>query len=56
MVFNDSLYAGINNSVGISDYISNNKEDSSFQKLLFKYIDDSGLKDSTVYKKARIDR
>ena len=37
------------------DFIKNNKK-PSFSKLLFKYIDKSGLIDSEVYKKAGIDR
>lgn len=40
----------------IDDYIDNNKNDNLFQKLLFKYIDDRGLKDSDVYNKVHIDR
>ncbi len=40
----------------IDDYITSNKDDDKFQKLLFKYIDDKGLKDSDVYKKVHIDR
>jgi len=39
----------------IETFINDNKEDK-FQKLLFKYIDDKGLKDSDVYKKVHIDR
>ncbi len=40
----------------IDDYITNNKDGDKFQKLLFKYIDNRGLKDSDVYKKVHIDR
>ena len=40
----------------ISNYIDENKDDNNFQKLLFKYIDDKGLKDSEVYNKVYIDR
>ena len=40
----------------VEDYITNNKDDDKFQKLLFKYIDERGLKDSDVYKKVHIDR
>ncbi len=40
----------------VDDYISNNRDEDKFQKLLFKYIDDKGLKDSDVYKKVHIDR
>ncbi len=40
----------------IDDFINSNKDDDKFQKLLFKYIDERGLKDSDVYKKVHIDR
>ena len=40
----------------IDDYINNNKEESKFQTLLFKYIDERNLKDSDVYNKVNIDR
>ena len=40
----------------IDDYIENNKNDNRFQKLLFEYIDERGLKDSDVYNKVNIDR
>ena len=40
----------------VDDFIQSNKDDDKFQKLLFKYIDDKGLKDSDVYKKVHIDR
>ncbi len=40
----------------IDDYINNNKDESKFQKLLFKYIDERALKDSDVYNKVNIDR
>ena len=40
----------------IDSYIDKNKDDNKFQKLLFKYIDDKGLKDSDVYNKAYVDR
>lgn len=39
----------------INTFINDNKEDS-FQSVLFKYIDDSGLSDSEVYNKVNIDR
>jgi len=42
--------------VDVDSYITNNKDDDKFQKLLFKYIDGKGLKDSDVYKKVHIDR
>ena len=42
--------------ISVSDYIIQNKDEEKFQKLLFKYIDDKGLKDSDVYKKVHIDR
>ena len=40
----------------LENYIKENKEDSKFQKLLFKYIDERNLKDSDVYNKVNIDR
>ena len=40
----------------INEFVDNNKNDNKFQKLLFKYIDDRGLKDSDVYNKVHIDR
>ncbi len=40
----------------VSTYIDNNNDGDKFQKLLFKYIDDKGLKDSDVYKRVHIDR
>ena len=40
----------------IDNYIDDNKDDNKFQKLLFSYIDDKGLKDSDVYNKVNIDR
>ena len=40
----------------IDNYIDDNKDDNKFQKLLFSYIDNRGLKDSDVYNKVNIDR
>ena len=40
----------------INDYIKNNKEESEFQKVLFKFIDERQLKDSDVYNKVHLDR
>ena len=40
----------------IDDYIEDNKDENKFQKLLFKLIDDRGLKDSDVYNKVNVDR
>lgn len=40
----------------ISEFINNNKEESSFQTTLFKMIDDRNLIDSDVYNKVHIDR
>ena len=40
----------------IDNYIDDNKDDNRFQKLLFSYIDNRGLKDSDVYNKVNIDR
>lgn len=39
----------------MADYI-NKKKKPSFNKLLFKYIDKSGMSDAEVYKKAGLDR
>ena len=46
----ESSYSSIDN------YIDDNKEDNKFQKILFSYIDNKGLKDSDVYNKVNIDR
>ena len=43
-------------SASIDEYINNHKDESKFQKLLFKYIDERNLKDSDVYNKVNIDR
>ena len=43
-------------SANIDEYIKEEKEESKFQKLLFKYIDSKNLKDSDVYNKVGIDR
>ena len=40
----------------IDEYINDNKDESKFQTLLFKYIDEKKLKDSDVYNKVNIDR
>lgn len=41
----------------IDDYIEDNKdEDSTFQKTLFKMIDDRNLVDADVYNKVHVDR
>lgn len=40
----------------IDKFIDNNKNDNKFHTLLFKLIDEKGLKDSDVYNKAHIDR
>ena len=40
----------------ITNFIQDNKEEDTFQTLLFKYIDDRNLKDSDVYNKVNIDR
>ena len=40
----------------INDYIKNNKEESEFQKVLFKFIDKRQLKDSDIYNKVHLDR
>ncbi len=41
--------------MSISEYLNCSKS-LSFNELLFSFIDESGLKDSVVYKKADIDR
>ena len=43
-------------NISLDKFINENKEDTKFQKLLFKYIDDRNLKDSDVYNKVNIDR
>ncbi len=43
-------------NISLDKFISENKEDNKFQKLLFKHIDDRNLKDSDVYNKVNIDR
>ena len=40
----------------INNFIDNELDENKFQKLLFKHIDNRGLKDSDVYNKANIDR
>lgn len=40
----------------VDNYINESNKESHFQELLFKYIDDRGLKDSDVYNKVHIDR
>jgi len=47
------LSAGASN---IDNFIDNELNENKFQKLLFKFIDDRGLKDSDVYNKAQVDR
>ncbi|MBQ7104546.1 MAG: hypothetical protein IJN90_01670 [Bacilli bacterium] len=43
-------------SPNLDEYLKQEKEESKFQKLLFKYIDSRNLKDSDVYNKVNIDR
>lgn len=43
-------------SLNVSNYIEENKEEECFQTKLFSLIDEKNLKDSEVYKKANIDR
>ena len=43
-------------SITFTHYINDEKEENTFQTLLFKYIDERGLKDSDVYNKVNIDR
>ena len=52
--FADCSEKSLNTS--ITTYIDDNKDGNVFQKLLFKHIDDRGLKDSDVYNKVHIDR
>ena len=40
----------------ISTYLEDEKEESSFQTLLFQMIDERNLKDSEVYNKVHLDR
>lgn len=40
----------------IKDFLDKHEEDSNFQTMLFKLIDDRNLKDSDVYNKVHIDR
>ena len=40
----------------VDNYINESNKESHFKELLFKYIDDRGLKDSDVYNKVHIDR
>ena len=54
-VFKDELFE-CECATPIDNYINNNKDLNSFQTLLFKYIDDRGLKDSDVYNKVHVDR
>ena len=52
----DSSYVPTLGSMSIDQFIKDNKDLNDFQTLLFKYIDDKGLKDSDVYNKVHIDR
>ena len=40
----------------LEEYLEKEKNESKFQKLLFKYIDSKDLKDSDVYNRVGIDR
>ncbi len=40
----------------VENYINEANKENHFQELLFKYIDDRGLKDSDVYNRVNIDR
>ena len=55
VLFEKACYSALEES-SISNYINNEKEEETFQTLLFKYIDDRGLKDPDVYNKVNIDR
>ena len=50
-----TLYCALSEK-SINNYINDEKEENTFQTLLFKYIDERGLKDSDVYNKVNIDR
>lgn len=54
-IYNDFCGSSLKES-SINNYINVEKEDDTFQTLLFKIIDDRGLKDSDVYNKVNIDR
>ncbi len=43
-------------ATSIASFINNNKDEETFQKKLFKLIDERNLKDSEVYNKVNIDR
>lgn len=40
----------------LNEYIEKEKKENVFQEVLFKFIDDKGLKDSDVYNKVHLDR
>lgn len=42
--------------ISLDEYLEKEKNESKFQKLLFKYIDSKELKDSDVYNRVGIDR
>lgn len=43
-------------TIDVKDYINEHEKYNDFQTLLFKLIDEKGLKDSDVYNKVHIDR
>ena len=43
-------------NTSLDSYIDKTRDDNKFQSLLFKLIDDRGLKDSDVYNKVHLDR
>lgn len=51
-VYEDTEYA----ESSIINYINENKDDNTFQTMLFKLIDERNLKDSDVYNKVDLDR
>lgn len=52
----DYSYDGFGAASSVNSFIEKELDENKFQKLLFKHIDDKGLKDSDVYNKALIDR
>ena len=51
-----SIAGAYEKSKNIANYLEEHKDYSDFQTMLFKLIDERGLKDSDVYNKVHIDR